>query len=251
MKIEDYLAQGGVLSSPDNAPPRYRAELLRLMATFVDSELAAAAGFADMINAGPGIPERIAAARIVMEKTENAGRVLRIMGDFGANTDRYVGAHPWADRLAREADIGATRREGDMRLSVFNYPLTTWADSVVMHLLMGLAAEEQLGEFSRVSYGPLAEAFREIAPIEAAHTLSARKGLEHLIDTGTDRAALQASVDYWWPRVAVSFGREVSSRAATLGAFGLRHQTNAELRGCWERRAGAELEGLGLTAPQG
>ena len=34
MPIEDYLAQGGVLTSPDNVPPRYRGELLRLMATF-------------------------------------------------------------------------------------------------------------------------------------------------------------------------------------------------------------------------
>ncbi|HXV29833.1 MAG TPA: phenylacetic acid catabolic, partial [Sinorhizobium sp.] len=50
MPIEDYLAQGGVLSSPDNAPPRYRGELLRLMASFVDSELAGSAGFADIIN---------------------------------------------------------------------------------------------------------------------------------------------------------------------------------------------------------
>jgi ring-1,2-phenylacetyl-CoA epoxidase subunit PaaA len=249
MKIEDYLEQGGVLTSPENAPPRYRAELLRLMATFVDSELAAAAGFAEMINAGPGIPERIAAARIVMEKTAHAGRVLRVMGDFGANTDRYVGAHPWADRLERDADIGTTRRAGDMRLSVFNYPFSGWSDSVAMHLLMGLAAEEQIGEFSRVSYGPLAEVFREIAPVEAAHTASARKGMEHL--TAEAAAGLQASVDYWWPRVAASFGHDISSRAALLAALGLRHQTNAELRGCWERRAATALETLGLTAPQG
>jgi len=51
MSIETYLAQGGVLSSPANVPARYRGELLRLMATFVDSELAGAAGFADVINA--------------------------------------------------------------------------------------------------------------------------------------------------------------------------------------------------------
>lgn len=43
MSIEDYLARSGKLSSPDNPPPRYRAELLRLMAPFVDSELAGSA----------------------------------------------------------------------------------------------------------------------------------------------------------------------------------------------------------------
>ena len=72
MTIEDYLAQGGVLTSPANAPARYRGELLRLMATFVDSELAASAGFADAINASPGITARIAAARITLEKADHA-----------------------------------------------------------------------------------------------------------------------------------------------------------------------------------
>ena len=80
MKIEDYLAQGGKLTSPGNVPPRYRGELLRLMASFVDSELAGAAGFADTINDAPGIKNRIAAAKITQEKLNHAGRVLEVMG---------------------------------------------------------------------------------------------------------------------------------------------------------------------------
>ena len=52
MTLDSYLAAGGVLTNPTNVPPRYRAELMKLMATFVDSELAGAAGFADIINQG-------------------------------------------------------------------------------------------------------------------------------------------------------------------------------------------------------
>ena len=246
MKIEDYLAQGGKLSNPSNVPARYRAELMRLMATFVDSELAGAAGFADVINAGPGIKERIAAAKIVLEKTDNADKVLKIMGDFGANTEKYATHHPWTDRLPRDADIGTNRTETDMRLAVFNYPLAGWTDAVVMNLLMGLAVGVQLTEFARVSYAPLAEAFREIAPIEARHAELAAEGLERMT---ADNA--QASVDYWWPRVASSFGKDVSTRAAQLQAFGLRNATNAELREEWEATAAQALEKLGLSAPKG
>ena len=65
MNIEDYLAQGGVLTAPGNVPARYRGELMRLMASFVDSELAASAGFAGSINFAPGIKERIAAGDTV------------------------------------------------------------------------------------------------------------------------------------------------------------------------------------------
>ncbi len=249
MPISDYLAQGGKLTSPENVPARYRAELLRLMASFVDSELAGAAGFADMINAGPGIKERIAAAKIVLEKTDNADKVLTIMGTFGANTERYATHHPWTDRLDRDAPVGTTRNAHDMRLSVFNYPLAGWEDAVVMNLLMGLAVSVQLSELCRVSYQPLADAFRDIMPVEVNHTDLAIEGVEHLIAQGADRALLQQSVDYWWPRVDASFGQTISSRATQLTKFGLRHSTNAELREEWDRAASEQLAALGLHAP--
>lgn len=249
MSIESYLAQGGVLTSPGNVPPRYRAELMRLMATFVDSELAGAAGFADIINEGPGITERIAASRIVLEKFDHAERVLKIMGEFGADTDRYANHHPWSARLERDAQLGAIRSEHDMRLSVFNYPLQGWADAVVMNLLMGKAVTIQLAEFSLVSYQPLAEAFRAIAPVEARHAELAEEGLSKLSAEDGAKESLQASVNYWWPRVADSFGGEKSTRAETLVAFGLRRSPNAALRTRWEVVAEAALEPVGLARP--
>ena len=247
MSIESYLAAGGVLTNPTNVPPRYRAELMKLMATFVDSELAGAAGFADVINAGPGIKERIAAAKIVLEKTDNADKVLKIMGEFGVDGDRYANHHPWTARLDRDADIGANRSEHDMRLAVFNYPLEGWADAVIMNLLMGRAVAVQMAEFSLVSYQPLAEAFRAIAPVEARHAELAEEGLAKLAEGG-DLTALQASVDYWWPRVAASFGSGDSGKADSLKAMGLRRSANAELKARWEAEAGAVLEKLGLKA---
>ncbi|UWQ91635.1 phenylacetate-CoA oxygenase subunit PaaI [Rhodobacteraceae bacterium M382] len=247
MSIESYLAAGGVLTNPTNVPPRYRAELMKLMATFVDSELAGAAGFADIINQGPGIKERIAAAKIVLEKTDNADKVLSIMGEFGADTGRYANHHPWTARLERDADIGQTRSEHDMRLAVFNYPLDGWTDAVVMNLLMGRAVAVQMAEFSMVSYQPLAEAFRAIAPIEARHAELAEEGVAKLLDS-SDKATVQASVAYWWPRVAASFGSETSSKAEALKAIGLRKSGNAELKNRWEAETKAILENLGLAA---
>lgn len=250
MNIQDYLAQGGVLTSPGNVPPRYRAELMRLMATFVDSELAGAAGFADVINAGPGIKERIAAAKIVLEKTDNADKVLRIMGEFGANTERYANHHPWAARLSRAADVGAKRSDHDMRLAVFNYPLAGWGDAVVMNLLMGHAVAVQLSDMGRVSYQPLARTFREIAPVEARHTELAEEGLVRLRDDVTLHDGVQASVNYWWPRVASSFGTGAAGREDTLRQWGLRHLTATEMRTRWQTNAADALARVGLHAPE-
>ncbi len=248
MNIDDYLAQGGRLTNPANVPSRYRGEIMKIMATFVDSELAAAAGFADVINAGPGIKERIAAARIVLEKTDNADKVLRLMGEFGANTDQYVNHHPWTDRLHRDTPAGTTRSAHDMRISVLNYPLDGWADAVVMNMLMGLAVGIQLSEFLRCSYQPFAEAIREVAPREQRHTELAIEGIEKLIAQG-ETEQINQSVAYWWPRVSESFGIGATSRSKALARMGLRTTSNADLHDQWSTKAGETLKGLGLMPP--
>lgn len=232
--IQGYLAKGGKLSAPDNAPPRYRAELLRIMASFVDSELAGAAGFADLINDGPGIKEKIAASRIVMEKIDHAERVLNIMGEFGANTSRYMNVHPWSARLARDEDLGAKRRDGDMRLNVFHYPLAGWTDAVVMNVLMGRATVIQLTELSHCSYQPLGEAFHEILPRERRHTELGEEGVRKIVaDDPDQKDKVAASVDYWRPRVADTFGGAKSARFELLEGFGLRHKDNEALKNEW------------------
>ncbi len=248
MSLDSYLAAGGVLTNPTNVPPRYRAELMKLMATFVDSELAGAAGFADIINLGPGIKERIAAAKIVLEKTDHADRVLNVMGEFGVDTDRYANHHPWTARLDRDADIGATRSEHDMRLAVFNYPFSGWTDAVIMNLLMSHAVAEQLAEYATISYQPLAEAFRAIAPIEAHHGELALEGASKLIDQ-EGAELMQGSVDYWWPRVAVSFGGDDPKRFEMLRSLGLRRTTNSTLRARWGQTLAETLKSLGMRAP--
>ncbi|WP_322865364.1 Phenylacetic acid catabolic protein [Aquicoccus sp. G2-2] len=247
MSIEDYLAEGGMLTSPANVPPRYRAELLKLMATFVDSELAGAAGFADAINLGPGIKERIAAAKITLEKTDNAHKVLNVMSDFGVDETRYANHHPWTERLPRDADIGATRSEHDMRLAVFNYPLAGWGDAVTMNLLMGLAVGVQLEDFQKVSYQPLAEAFRAVAPVEARHAELAEEGIARLMSESRGES-LQASVGYWWPRVTASFG--TGGRFEATKAMGLRHRSGADMQSDWAAQAGAALKRNGLQPPK-
>ena len=247
MPIEDYLAKGGVLTSPGNVPARYRGELLRLMASFVDSELAASAGFADTINTAPGITARIAACRITLEKADHAERVLKLMGDFGADEGRYATHHPWADRLPRDASLGQARHGGDMRLAVFHYPIEGWTDAVAMNVLQGLAAGVTLDEMSRVSYAPLAETFRAIAPREKRHTDLGITGLTDLAATEEGRAEAKASIAYWHPRVADSFGAMNSTRFETQKRFGLRHRPNEALLADWTASVKATLAPLGLA----
>ncbi|WP_428651326.1 Phenylacetic acid catabolic protein [Roseibium sp.] len=247
MSLSDYLAKGGKLTSPDNVPARYRGELLRLMSSFVDSELAGSAGFADAINWAPGLKERIAASRITLEKVDHAERVLDLMSDFGTDKALYNQAHAWSARQPRDTHVDMKRQGGDMRLSVFHYPLESWTDAVVMNTLMGLATVHQLQEQVLTSYQPLGEAFRKILPREQRHMELGLEGLERLAGDEATRADAQASVEYWMPRVAETFGPAQSPRFERLRQMGLRHTDNETLRAAWKADADARLAELKLA----
>lgn len=248
--LATYIAGGGRLTAPDNATPRYRGEVMRLMAVLADSMMAGAAGFADCINLAPGLKERVAASRIVLEKFGHAERVLALMEQFGADVGQYVATHAWSARLDRSAYLGTRRVDGDMRLAVFHHPIQGWVDAVTLNLLMGRASVVQLGELARCSYAPLADAVAAILPAETRHASLGEAGLRSALARGHDPTDAQACVNYWHPRVADTFGRAGSERLDTYRRYGLRTRSNQELLGAWQSDIAPTLAGLGLAVPE-
>ncbi|WP_417798177.1 Phenylacetic acid catabolic protein [Terasakiella pusilla] len=242
------IANKEKLTAADDLSPGYRGELRRLMVAFVDSELAGAAGFVDTINKAPGMRERCTAARIVSEKFDHAQQVLSLLEEFGVNTDLYVQSHPWDARLSRTLDLGNRRIGGDKRLNVLHYPYEGWLDSVVMNMLMGLASSIQLEELSHCSYTPLSSVMGQISAREGEHAELGRKGLTKALENGYSLEAAQASVDYWYPRVAATFGSSDSQRFDQAKAYGLRKTPNADLLAKWETRIAEQLARIGLEA---
>lgn len=133
-----------------------------------------------------------------------------------------------------------------MRLSVFHYPLQSWADAVVMNFLMGLATVYQLKELSQTSYQPLGEVFRKILPREQRHMELGLEGLQFLAGSAAGRAEAAVSVAYWVPRVAETFGPAKSDRFDRLKEMGLRQTDNETLRAAWQADADARLAELKL-----
>jgi len=136
-----------------------------------------------------------------------------------------------------------------MRLNVFHYPIEGWTDAVVMNVLMGRATMIQLGEFGRVSYQPLAEVFRAVSTVETRHAELGEEGLRGIVVDEVERGTAQRSVEYWYPRVAASFGTVGSTRFDALTRFGLRHTPNETLMERWRDHVVALLSELGLDTP--
>jgi 1,2-phenylacetyl-CoA epoxidase catalytic subunit len=230
-------------------PTGYRNELMRLVVVFADSELAGAAGFCPFINRGPGVRERIVAAKIVTEKYVHAEMALKLLEPFGVNPMLYVRSHAWDSRLDRHIDLGTRRIGGDKRLNVFHYPLEGWEDAVVFNMLMGAATAIQLAEMAQSSYAPLAAAIAQILPREREHAQLGESGVRQAIAQSGSKVAAQAAVNYWHPRVAATFGRVDSDHAATYIQYGLRRRNSAEMLGDWKAQSAAALKRLGLTIP--
>lgn len=240
-----HLARGGRIMGKDEVSRGYRGELMRLMTTVVDSELAGAAGLADYINRAPGLRERRIAAQIVSEKFGHAEAVLALMEPFGVNPALYVREHSWTARLDRDLDLGNRRVGGDRRLNVFHYPIDGWTDAVVFNWLMSTASAIQLDELAHSSYAPLAEVMAGIVAREAEHARHGKAGVEAAAGHSTGRLAVQASIVYWRPRVAASFGRTDSDRFALYTRYGLRRHSNAELLGRWTESVTPLIAALG------
>jgi len=228
-------------------PNGYRSELMRLVVVFADSELAGAAGFCSFINRGPGLRERIVAAKIVTEKYVHAEMALKLLEPFGVNPMLYVRSHAWESRLDRHIDLGTRRIGGDKRLNVFHYPLEGWEDAVVFNMLMGSATAIQLAEMAQSSYAPLAGAIAQILPREQKHAQLGESGVSQAIERGGNHAAVQAAVNYWHPRVAATFGRVDSDHAVTYIQYGLRRRSSAEMLNHWRVQSAAALKRLGMA----
>jgi 1,2-phenylacetyl-CoA epoxidase catalytic subunit len=254
----DRIAAGHKIAAPqgdvlrcggDTVPNSYRSELMRLVVVFADSELAGAAGFSPFINRGPGLRERIVASKIVTEKYVHAEMALKLLEPFGVNPGLYVRSHAWDSRLDRTIDLGTRRIGGDKRLNVFHYPLEGWEDAVVFNMLMGAATSIQLAEMAQSSYAPLAEAISLILPREQEHALLGEGGVRQAIARSGSKAAVQAAVNYWHPRVVATFGRVDSDHAAIYIQYRLRRRSSAEMLGDWKAQSAAALKRLGLAIP--
>ena len=114
---------------------------------------------------------------------------------------------------------------------------------------MGRASVVQIEELTRCSYQPLADALALILPVELRHAELGEAGLRNALAAGHDPTDAQASVNYWYPRVAATFGRDTSDHYDTYRRYGLRQHPNRELLATWQGNVAPILAELGLAVP--
>ena len=136
--------------------------------------------------------------------------------------------------------------------SIFNYPTLSYADVGTIGWLVDGAAICNQVPLCRTSYGPYGRAMIRVCKEESFHQ---RQGYELLTTMmrGTDeqRAMVQESVDrFWWPALMMFGPPDADSpNTAQSMAWGIKRNTNDELRQKFVDMSVPQAEALGVTLP--
>ena len=136
--------------------------------------------------------------------------------------------------------------------SIFNYPTLSYADVGTIGWLVDGAAICNQVPLCRTSYGPYGRAMIRVCKEESFHQ---RQGFELLMTMmrGTDeqRAMVQESVDrFWWPALMMFGPPDADSpNTAQSMAWGIKRNTNDELRQKFVDMTVPQAEALGVTLP--
>lgn len=248
--IENFES-GHKISSFENTTAKFRELATGILFQFADSQMAGAAGYTNCMHWGPSLDDRIALAQIVVEKMEMARQTYKILAGQNLNTDKYFASHAWEAKVLRDADLGFRRTSWDKRLNALIYPLESWTDMAVFAHLMSSMTCFVLRSFADSSFEPLKILSIICLCVEETHEKFGEEQIHKLTKKSNNNNALglQSSFNYWYPRVATSFGPAASARNDLHRQFHIKGETNCRLREKWTEQMQQFYRPLAIEIP--
>lgn len=155
--------------------------------------------------------------------------------------------------LGEEIGIPPERMDPKMAqpLSIFGFPLHTWAEFCVIKLLADLAEILQVEDLLHCSFHPLRVLARITMPEEKFHAQFGRDFCVELVATAEGRRAVQDAIDRYFPMLPDFFGASNSKNNELFRKCQLKQRTNDEMRADYLVRTRDLVENvLGLKLPQ-
>ena len=235
--FEATIASDRRIEPRDWMPEAYRATMIRQIAQHAHSEIIGMQPEGNWITRAPSLRRK---AILIAKVQDEAGH-----GMYLYSAAETLGA----DRAELTEKLLTGRQKYS---SIFNYPTLTYADVGVIGWLVDGAAICNQVPLCRSSYGAYARAMIRICKEESFHQ---RQGFELLATMmgGTDeqRALVQESVDrFWWPALMMFGPPDADSPNTEQSmAWGIKRNTNDELRQKFVDMTVPQAEALGVTLP--
>ncbi|NPD05712.1 1,2-phenylacetyl-CoA epoxidase subunit A [Nocardioides sp. zg-1308] len=235
--FEATIARNDRIEPRDWMPEGYRRTLVRQIAQHAHSEIIGMQPEGNWISRAPSLRRK---AILLAKVQDEAGHGLYL---YSAAETLGV------SRLELTELLIAGKQKYS---SIFNYPTLSYADVGTIGWLVDGAAICNQVPLCRTSYGPYGRAMIRVCKEESFHQ---RQGYELLATMmrGTDeqRAMVQESVDrFWWPALMMFGPPDADSpNTAQSMAWGIKRNTNDELRQKFVDMSVPQAEALGVTLP--
>ena len=241
--VEDEAGFEAVIARNDRIEPRdwmpegYRRTLVRQIAQHAHSEIIGMQPEGVWIERAPSLRRK---AILLAKVQDEAGHGLYL----------YSAAETLGMSRAQLTELLLAGKQ--KYSSIFNYPTPSYADVGTIGWLVDGAAICNQVPLCRTSYGPYGRAMIRICKEESFHQ---RQGYELLMTMmrGTDaqRAMVQESVDrFWWPSLMMFGPPDAESpNTARSMAWGIKRNTNDELRQRFVDMTVPQADALGVTLP--
>ena len=235
--FEATISRNDRIEPRDWMPDGYRKTLVRQVAQHAHSEIIGMQPEGNWIGRAPSLRRK---AILLAKVQDEAGHGLYL---YSACETLGVSRGQLTEMLI----------EGRQKYSsIFNYPTLSYADVGTIGWLVDGAAICNQVPLCRTSFGPYGRAMIRICKEESFHQ---RQGYELLMTMmrGTDeqRAMVQESVNrFWWPALMM-FGPpdDESPNSAQSMAWGIKRNTNDDLRQRFVDMSVPQAEALGVTFP--
>ena len=139
--------------------------------------------------------------------------------------------------------------ESKKPLSIFSFPLETWAEFCVIKLLADLGEILQVEDLLHCSFHPLQQLARITMPEERFHADFGKTFCSKLCKDPGHREEVQEAINRYFPMLPAFFGRAGSHNNAIYRKWGIKKRKNEEMREDYLSQAKEVVTGLGLDLP--
>ena len=119
--------------------------------------------------------------------------------------------------------------EGKTPLSIFEFPLETWAEFCVIKLLADLAEILQVEDLLECSFHPLRNVARMTMPEEKFHAKFGEDFTKDLISNEKGKKDIQDAINRYYPMLPAFFGRAGSKNNEIYRKWGIKKRKNEEM----------------------
>ena len=136
-------------------------------------------------------------------------------------------------------------------LSIFEFPLKTWAEFCVIKAIADLAEILQVEDLAHCSFLPLRNLSRMTMPEERFHAQFGKDFCEELIATEEGRREVQDAINRYFPYLPAFFGKAGSKNNEIYRKWGIKQRSNEDMLADYLARVKELVEGdFGLKLPE-